>query len=73
MEGRKAKKDEEAVDDYPLANLPPTQIFRKACDLLKFNERFVEQISELKSMNYQLQRDLYDKAAELKFQETHNN
>ena len=41
--------------------------------MLKFNERLVEQISELKSMNYQLQQDIYDKAVEMKFQDSHNN
>ena len=51
----------------------PTQTRQRARDMLKVNERLVEQISELKSMNYQLQQDLYDKAAELNFQESHNN
>ena len=60
-----AKKDEEAVDDHPLANLTPTHIHQKSHDLIKVNERLVERISKLKSMNFLLQRDLYDKAAEL--------
>ena len=72
-EGSGAKKDEGAVDDHPLDNLNPTQILQKSRDLLKVNDRLVEQISELKSMNSQLQRDLYDKAAEMQFQEVHNN
>ena len=50
-----AKKDEGSVDEHPLANLTPTQIHQKARDLLKVNERLVEQISELKSMNSKLQ------------------
>ena len=72
-DGSGAKKDEEGVDDQPLANLNPTQIRQKAYDLLKVNERLVEKISKLKSMNSQLKRYLYDKAAELQFQESHNN
>ena len=68
MYGIGAKKDEGVVDDHPLSNLNPTQIRRKARDLLKVNENLVEQISELKSMNYQLQQYLYDQAAELQFQ-----
>ena len=72
-EGRGAKNNDGAVDDNPLANMTPTQIRQKARDMLKVNERLVEEISELKSMNYQLQQDLYKKAVELKFQESHNN
>ena len=41
--------------------------------MLKVNERLVEKISKLKSMNFQLHRDLYKKAEELQFQESHNN
>ena len=72
-EGSGAKKYEGAVDYHPLTNLTPTQIRRKARDLIKVNERLVEKISEFKSMNYQLQRDLYEKAVELQCQESHNN
>ena len=61
------------VDDHPLANLNPTQICQKEHDMLKVNERLVEQISNLKSMNYQLQKYLYYKASELQFQESHKN
>ena len=63
--GSGSKKDEEGVDDHPLANLNPTQICQKEHDMLKVNERLVEQISNLKSMNFLLQRDLYDKSVEL--------
>ena len=73
MEGSGDKKYERGVDNQPLANLTPTQIRQKSRDLLKFNERLVEQISKLKSINYQLQRDLYDKAAEIQFKESQNN
>ena len=69
-DGSGAKKDEGYVDDHPLSNLNPTNIRQKARDLLKANERIVEQISKLKSMNSQLQRYLYDKAEELQFQES---
>ena len=62
-----------AVDDHPLSKMTPTQIRQKARDMLKVNERIVEQIYELKSMHSQLQRDLYDKASELQFQESHKN
>ena len=72
-EGSGANKDDWSVDDNPLANLTPTQIRQKARDMLKVNERIVEQIYELKSMHSQLQRDLYDKASELQFQESHKN
>ena len=72
-EGRGANKDDWAVDDNPLSNLTPTQIRQKARDMLKVNERLVEQISELNSMNSQLQQYLYNKAIELKFQESHKN
>ena len=64
---------EGGLDDHPLANLNLTQVRQKARDLLKVNERLVEKISELKSMNSQLQRYLYDKAEELQFQESHKN
>ena len=73
MYGSGAKKDEGAVDDHPLANLNPAQICWKARDLLKVSERLVEQISELKSMNSQLQWYIYNQAAELQFQDSYNN
>ena len=57
----------------PLSNLDPKQIRQKSRDLLKVNERLVKEISRLKSMKYQLQQYLYDKATELQFQESHNN
>ena len=72
-QGSEAKQDQGAVDDHPLANLTTTQIRQKARDMLKVNERLVEQISKLKSMNSQLQQEIYDKAADLQFQESHNN
>ena len=58
-----AKKNKVAVDDHPLFNLNPTQIRQKARDVLKDNERLVGKISELNSMNSQLQRYLYNKTA----------
>ena len=72
-DGIGANKDEGAVDDHPLDNLNPKQIRQKARDLLKVNDRLVEKISELKSINSQLQRYLYYKAEELQFQESHKN
>ena len=72
-EGTGFKKDYGAVYYHPLANLTPTQIRQKSRDLIKVNERLVSKIPGLKSMNSQLQQDLYGKAAELQFQESHNN
>ena len=48
-----------------ITSLTVTQLRRKVKDLQKLKDRHLDQVSDLKSMNKQLQTDLYDKSEEV--------